>query len=408
MLRRPSGPALFFIGRIRNNALSKYRLPSLAFSYFTFYGVLGFLVPYLSVFLDGRGLSSQQIGELMASALFMRVTAPNLWAWLVVRVDRPMWMLKLASGMALLAFTSLVVLSGFWPMLVALALVNFFWNAALPQLETLTLSSLGRDFHKYARIRVWGSLGFIAVATLTGFLIEWQSSEVFVWLGVTILALKFISVFLLSPAPEAEQNDDLTNLKRSAFFKPAIMLFWLSMFCLQASHGPYYTFFVLYLDELGYSSSLGGGMISLGVVAEVATFLLAGQLMSRLDAYRIMCLALALTVVRWLLLGYLASSFAILIVVQLLHAASFALAHLSAVQFVSKQFSGPSLGIAQAFYTAVGFGLGGVVGTLLAGRTWLDGSGALFSFQWSAGLALFSLILMLCIPAQYFHKRFTE
>jgi PPP family 3-phenylpropionic acid transporter len=383
--------------------MSRSNVSLLSFSYFAFYGVLGLLIPYLSVFLNERGLNSSQIGELMAAALFMRIVAPSLGAWLSHRFAHPLHFMRLASAGSLLAFTALLVFQGYWPMLIVLALVNFFWNASLPQLETQTLELLNNNAHQYARIRVWGSLGFIAISTLTGFLFEWQSAELFVWVGVGILALLLISVLSLN-VPERTIHDALGHapITRASFLKWPILAFWVGMLLLHTSHGPYYTFFLLYLEQVGHPHTLGGSMMSLGVAAEVLTFLMVGKLLRRAGVYRIMCLAITLTVVRWLVLGYWAASFSALVVVQLLHAASFALTHLCAMQFMSAQFTGPKLGTAQALYTSIGFGFGGVLGAWLVGQTWHDGSGALFSFQWAAGLACVSLMMILLIPAHYF------
>jgi PPP family 3-phenylpropionic acid transporter len=47
-------------------------------------------------------------------------------------------------------------------------LFSFFWNAALPQFEVVTLNHLGEYTHRYSRIRLWGSIGFIGAAVGMG------------------------------------------------------------------------------------------------------------------------------------------------------------------------------------------------------------------------------------------------
>lgn len=48
---------------------------------------------------------------------------------------------------------------------------SFFWNAAL-QFEVITLNHLGAEIHRYSRVRLWGSVGFIVAAVGVGFLVE--------------------------------------------------------------------------------------------------------------------------------------------------------------------------------------------------------------------------------------------
>jgi hypothetical protein len=53
-------------------------------------------------------------------------------------------------------------------MLVAMALLAFFWSAALPLVETLTFDHLRDETGRYSRIRLWGSIGFIVAVMGTG------------------------------------------------------------------------------------------------------------------------------------------------------------------------------------------------------------------------------------------------
>ena len=53
-----------------------------------------------------------------------------------------------------------------------------------------------------------------------------------------------------------------------------VLAFLAVCFLMLCSHGPYYTFYTIYLEEQGYSSYMIGILWAVGVLAEVIIFLL--------------------------------------------------------------------------------------------------------------------------------------
>jgi PPP family 3-phenylpropionic acid transporter len=145
----------------------------------------------------------------------------------------------------------------------------------------------------------------------------------------------------------------------------------------QVAHGPYYAFFSIHLEENGYSSLTVGGMWSLGVAAELVAFVASPWLHRWLGLRRLLGLSLLLSPGRWLLLA-LPLSTATLVIAQLGHALTYALAHLAGVQLVQANVPTGATRYAQALYSGLGFGLGIVLGTALAGPLyqWVGGSGS--------------------------------
>ncbi len=65
----------------------------------------------------------------------------------------------------------------------------------------------------------------------------------------------------------------LTVLKR-----PEIRAFLAICLLIQLSHGPYYTFYTIYLEQHGYNRGLIGQLWALGVIAEVVIFFIGDLL----------------------------------------------------------------------------------------------------------------------------------
>lgn len=373
--------------------------------YFAYYGVLGVIVPYLSVFLSGRGFDSATIGSIMAITLAMRVISPGLWSTISQKSGRRVQMIRIGALLTIMTLLCLSFDLAYWAILVLLAGYNLFWNGLQAQIETLTLNSLGSQATRYPSVRAWGSIGFIIVTMITGVLVHQFGSETIEFIAAaSVGCLILFTMPVIQPKVQVIQagNRRYTNIQ--ALLRPSMILFWLAIFCLQMSHGPYYTFFVLYLRQGGYSTTFASAMVSLGVLVEITMFMFAGRLFVRFSAHRVLLWALGLTVIRWLLLGYCRDIMPLLVIEQALHAASFALAHAASMQLLSRQYTQAQQSSAQALYASCGFGLGGALGALFAGVFWHDGSGAQLTMTIAAALALVGFIFVALMPKEMFEK----
>jgi PPP family 3-phenylpropionic acid transporter len=155
---------------------------------------------------------------------------------------------------------------------------------------------------------------------------------------------------------------------------------------MQASHGPYYVFFSIHLQGLGYAGAQIGALWALGVVAEVGLFALMPRLLASAPHVPLFVLCFALTALRWLMLGLLPASVPVLVLVQLLHAVSFGAFHALAIALVHRLFGAARQGRGQALYSSLSFGAGGAAGSAAAGLIWA-GAGAQASWLTAAAAA---------------------
>jgi PPP family 3-phenylpropionic acid transporter len=372
----------------------------LSFSYFAYFGILGLIVPYLSVFLDGRNYSSMEIGEILAIFTATKIIGPTLWAMLADKSGKQLSIIQLGSGLALLSFTLLFWMTGYWPITFALALFSLFWTAILPQLEVMTMTSIRRSAKIYARIRLWGSVGFIFLAVLAGKVIEQFSSEAFTYIGWLILLALFLSSLRLKQPRTAYKKSAEDSSLISKLVLPNFILFFISGLLLQISFGPYYSFFALFLRDLAYPSYAVGLFISLGVVAEIGVFFIAGRLYQLFGVRILISFSLFVTAIRWYVTGNFAENVYLLFIAQLIHAASFGLYHSASIQFVQQHFQSNQQNRGQAIYIAGVYGIGGAIGAYVSGYLWKDGFGAVQSFEFAAVTCLIASGLACFIVAK--------
>lgn len=354
--------------------------------YFFYFALLGALIPYWGLFLQERGFGAVAIGELMAILMATKIIAPNIWGWLGDHLGHRMQIVRVASLLSAIAFAGMFWAHGFWAIAVVMTLYSFFWNASLPQFEVVTFTYLKERVARYSQIRLWGSVGFIVTVMALGALVESQGAGVVLPVVLAVFVAIWLSALLVrDPDPEPHPLDQprLTALLKT----PAILGFFAAIFLMQASHGPYYAFYSIFMKDSGYSETLIGQLWALGVLAEVALFVVMHRLLPRYGARRVLLASLLLAGLRWLMIGYFAESLSLLVIAQLLHAATFGTFHAAGIHLVHHYFRGRHKGRGQALYSSVSFGAGGAVGSLASGYAW-EGWGPQATFSAAAVLAL--------------------
>lgn len=340
--------------------------------YLFYFASLGALVPYWGLYLKDKGFSAAEIGQLIAILMATKIVAPNIWGWIADHSGQSMRIVRAACLFATISFAGVFLVSGYWWLALVMSVFSFFWNAALPQFEATTFTHLGRDTHRYSSIRLWGSVGFILTVAGLGPVLDRHGTE----LLPIVLMLLFITIWfssLLVPE-EAAAHKPLHEPILQVLRRPEVISLLVLCFLLQASHGPYYTFYSIYLEEYGYRRSLIGQLWALGVIAEIGVFLVMHRWMPRFGPRNLMLAAVVLTTLRWLLIATFPTQLWIMILAQTLHAASFGLYHAVAIHLFHERFPGRLQGRGQALYSSISFGAGGAVGSLASGYLW-DGIG---------------------------------
>jgi PPP family 3-phenylpropionic acid transporter len=303
--------------------------------YLFYFASLGALVPYWSLYLKSLDFSVTEIGQLFAILMGTKIGAPNVWGWIADHTGHRMVSVRIASLLAALAFLVVFVSNDFWWIALVMTVFSFFWNASLPQFEATTMSHLGGETHRYSGIRLWGSVGFIAAVVVLGPVLGQFGAGYLPYILAPVFLLIWLSSQVVPESAAGHLPLDQERL-RDVLKRPVVLSLLAVCFLVQASHGPYYAFFTLYLEDYGYSTTLIGQLWALGVLAEIGVFLLMPVLLPRFGARRLLLTAVALTILRWLLIAGFAASPAVILFAQVLHAASFGLYHAVAIFLVHR------------------------------------------------------------------------
>ncbi|MCX8085977.1 MAG: MFS transporter [Rhodocyclaceae bacterium] len=366
-------------------------LGRLAGWYFFYFAFVGAFAPYFTLYLAAIGLNAWDIGVLMSVPQVMRLVAPNLWGWLADHLGRRAIVVKLAALCSAIGFLGFFFTREYAPMLVAMALVWFFWSAALPLVEAMTLDQLAGRPERYGRIRLWGSLGFIASVLALGALLDWLPVETVLWVCLAILLCVLASAWLL---PETKIGAGKTAEPLGAMLRrPEVLALLAACFFMSVAHGPLYVFLSIHLVALGYGKTAVGLYWTTGVVAEILVFLLMPRLMRHLSLRRILLASFGLAALRFTMIGWLAASPGLLFIAQLMHGATFGAYHAAAVAVLTRWFAPHQQARMQGLYGSLSFGAGGMVGGLMSGRAW-ESLGAELTYTLGAACALIGGVLI--------------
>ncbi len=351
------------------NAWQPWRIGLFFAAYFATAGVLA---PYFPLYLEDRGLTAAQIGVVMAVAQGMRIFGPTVWGWLADHTTQRVRILRFTSIAAAVCFVPVLLPGGFGFVLLTMFAVHFFMTGQIPIAEAMTATRLRDDPHaaaRYGRLRVWGSISFVITVLAVGVLLDVAGVGLQPWLVLVLMAATAACGQLVRDAPHAPHDEPKVSV-RALLRELRVRWFFISVLLMIFAHGALYTYFSLHLAGLGYSKSTIGVFWVLGVIVEIGFFFAQGRVFARFDPFRLLAASFALAALRFALIAEFAHVAALLVIAQILHAATFAVHHSASILTIQRWFRGRATARGQALYVSIGYGFGGTAGSLLAAWLW--------------------------------------
>jgi PPP family 3-phenylpropionic acid transporter len=320
-----------------------------------------------------------EIAWVLALPPLVRIVAPGAWGWLADRTGAHRRIVAFSCAVTAVAFALLP----FTPHIaLVIGLMSVLSAGALPIVEAITLGALAGQHGRYGPIRLWGSVGFIAVVLAGGAWLDFQPVSTLP-VALVFLALCTLAAALALPAGERHAAVRSGPLR----FTPEVRALFAQGICNAVAHGALYAFLSLHLGALGYSATTIGMLWTLGVVAEIGVFFYLPQLFRRFALSTILAVSLLCGVLRFAALGWAAGHLWIVLLAQLLHAATFGSHHAASVAAVQRVFPEGAQARGQALFSGFTYGAGAAAGLLISGWTW-ELAGAPLAFSTAALAAL--------------------
>ena len=339
--------------------------------FFLYFAYVGLVSPYASLFFLDRGFNVIEIAVLMSMLQITRIVGPFSWGWLSDYLSNRVGIIRFCACLAALVFVCIFFLNSYMAFFVWMFVLHTILSSLMPLGESATVHALFKDnsFDKrYGRLRLWGSIGFIAMVLVAGELFQRKGIEIYPIIGMIVLSLSALITFLLHE-PKMERRKMVKGELLVVLFNPDVRWFLLSGFFMIFAHAALYVFYSLYLSNLGYNKFQIGLFWALGVFAEVIFFYFQSKVLSRLDAEVVLQASFGVGVVRFALIALYPLT-PVLIFAQILHAGTFAAHHSAATKLLQRWFTGSLQARGQALMATISYGLGGTLGGLCAGWVW--------------------------------------
>jgi PPP family 3-phenylpropionic acid transporter len=313
------------------------------------------------------------------------IVFPLIWGALADRLDarRPIYILcNFCSTIIWLLYLFTI---DFWPMLAITIFYGMFFSPIISFLEAFTMDLLGKQKKSYGRIRVWGSISFIAVVLALGRIIDLYSVRIIV---VLILAGSLILSIISTRIPgfQSVKKKRLSGGAKSLLQK-RVLVFLFCAFLMLVSHSAYYGFFSIHLENLGYGSTFIGLAWALASTAEILVMIRSDRIFSRFSIESILIFSFLTAALRWLIL-FLAHSAVVILFSQILHAVTYGTFHISSILYIDRLAPDKAKTLGQAVNNATSYGLGLMVGFFFNGYLY-EKCGSFTLFIISCQIALF-------------------
>ncbi len=306
-----------------------------------------------------------------------------LWGALADRflIRRPIYIFCNFISTAIWAFFLLT--TDFWAMIAITAFYGFFYAPIIAFLESFSMDLLAQEKARYGQLRAWGSLSFVLIVVIAGRLIDAFSTEVII---VLILAGSLIHSFLSINIPTVKHIRETTfSASIKTMLNRRMIIFLISAFLMLFSHGTYYGFFSIHLDNLGFNGSFIGIAWALASVAEIIVMVNSERMLKRFSYENILIFSFIIAVIRWGIL-YFATSAYLILFSQSLHAMTYGAFHVASILYMDKLTPKDAKTMGQAVNNAVTYGFGIMAGFMFNGY-FFEIMGAPILFIISSGLA---------------------
>lgn len=369
---------------------------------FLFWAACSAYYSFSIVYLTDRGFSTTSIGAIVAVNSCIMIFAQPFWGmisdWL--QSIKKVFLLCMTAASLLLLLVPLFE----WALLVGLllAFVTFFESALVPLLDSWVIGGIkNRREISYGSIRLWGSLGFAAMAFVLGQIVEHTRISVI----FPVYAVMAVLTMLLSariPTDKPAQRMSLRNLNAGALFKNyryvAYLLFAVLLFI---PHRASFIFLPLLMESVGGTRAHLGLALSVMAFCEIPIFLMSNRIFKALKPLHLILLSSLFFILRQFIFSVAAAPLHI-ILNQILQGLGYGLFLMGSVYYIDDLAPDSLKSTAQTLATALFFGLSGIIGSF-GGGWFIDRYGLTKMYQ--AGTLITLLNTLLFLLTMYFGKR---
>ena len=331
--------------------------------------VIAAYFPFLSLFLDSKGLTAGQIGGVIAGMAVARVILSPMWGHLAdttIGRRRALQIGAVGGAAGALALFAAESDPAIWATAIALAGVS---ATIAPNVDAIALEFLGDRMSDYGRMRGWESLSYATACLLIGIVLQQAGAR---W-AMPIVALAALAVFGWTIVA-IEPDRPLHRIRHGrlgavgAVFRaaPRFWIFLVALLLVWTGFNAAWNFIGLRIERAGGGPFLLGAGAALGGLVEVPVMRLSSRLSNRLGLRPVFVAGCLVYAFGFLLWG-LVEDPTLLSVLTVFEGAGFALLFTTMVVVIGRMLPSTLYSTGQSLAATMGFGIAPIIGAGLGG-----------------------------------------
>ncbi len=337
------------------------------FTWGTFFVTLG-------TYLGTLNFSGQRIGLMYGTSALGAIIAPFFVGMIADRffaTQKILTVLHLLGAALLYAVSQVTEFAAFYPLML---LYFICYMPTLALTNSLSFSVMTSPEKQFPGIRVLGTIGWIAAGLFIGWM-QWESVNTALQVGAISSAVLGVYCLTLpnTPPPNAGKKiavadvlglDALSLLKQWPF-----LVFVVGSFLICIPLQFYYGFTNFFLNDIGVENA--AGKMTIGQMSEIFFMLVMPVFFVRLGVKWMLLVGMACWAIRYVLFAYgnTTDGMWMLYLGIALHGICYDFFFVTGYIYVDKKAPQAIRASAQGFITLVTLGIGGFIGTWLAGVT---------------------------------------
>lgn len=309
----------------------------------------------LPLWLNAAGMNSEQIGVINAAPVFAMLLINMLVGRVADKASDWRQVIVYASILAAFLSMALFFVSDFWGIVVVWTLITLPNAGIAPVLDAAATRLTRRRGSDFGALRAWGTVGYMALNAVAGFVVAGFGPYAFVPLLVLVTFLR-AGVSLVLPRfrdreAEAAQPPKAVGRLRE-ILKPWFVLPLVGFALIFSSHALFNAFCTLIWVGQGIPEAVVGPLVALAAFSEAVLMFVWRRFARKVTARHLIMIAGTAAAVRWIGTA-MAPPLAVIVILQLGHAVTYALGFLGCIAFIGNWTSDDIAAQAQGFFMVV-------------------------------------------------------
>lgn len=376
--------------------------------YFLFMGVRAIFSPFVTIFLQERGLSAELIGLVSGINSFAIIVSQPLWGAFADKIRSTKKTLVLCIvGQALFALC-LMFTTDFFMISIGFCLYSCFASSEGPLMDVWALTSVkaAGDPNGLGSVKSWGCVGYAVASILAGFFVRGRKAGDLLPIFVVLLICLAVYMYTIKAGSGAKigaQRVSFRELRLGRLLKDkSLMVFLIYVFFMQLGHRSTYTFQSLYMRELGGEIAIAGYSGALMFVSEAIVMAFGKRMLKRFKPVTLVITS-SFAFAIWQLILLLANNPYQVMFACLMDGPAFGLFTFGTLYYLDSVAPREIRVTYQTVSYAVYYGLSGIVGNVLGGAI-IGAYGYKAMYGVSVSMTLISTLLF-CLYSRFHNTR---